>query len=340
MGKQKLKPFSAEVLNSLGVPNGPIIGIAVVAARALSADGEQNEVILARIAQVAQTPAQYADDAVLGDLAAALVEHAAACPVPAEALDLVAKPYQTWGAEGIDAAARAQMDAAMSLPVTVAGALMPDAHLGYGLPIGGVLATEGCVIPYAVGVDIACRMRLTVFEQSPIMLSQQKDKFEKALRNNTRFGSGVEWKPPQDDDVLDDPDWQALPQLRSLRHKAEKQLGTSGSGNHFVEWGELNSAGRWCAWRVAGWQISGVALAQRQPGRRVCNRKHLQQNRARDASGAGSARRRFGESGLAATDQRARPGVLAGDEPGRQVCGRKSPRDSRAGGEGRWCGAG
>ena len=41
---------------------------------------------------------------------------------------------------------------------------MPDAHLGYGLPIGGVLATENAVIPYAVGVDIACRMRLSVFD--------------------------------------------------------------------------------------------------------------------------------------------------------------------------------
>ena len=53
---------------------------------------------------------------------------------------------------------------ACSLPVAVAGALMPDAHLGYGLPIGGVLATENAVIPYAVGVDIACRMKLTVLD--------------------------------------------------------------------------------------------------------------------------------------------------------------------------------
>ena len=51
---------------------------------------------------------------------------------------------------------------ACALPVAVAGALMPDAHVGYGLPIGGVLATDNAVIPYAVGVDIACRMKLTV----------------------------------------------------------------------------------------------------------------------------------------------------------------------------------
>jgi len=43
------------------------------------------------------------------------------------------------------------MEIAMKLPVTEAGALMPDAHQGYGLPIGGVLATNNSVIPYGVG---------------------------------------------------------------------------------------------------------------------------------------------------------------------------------------------
>lgn len=148
-------------------------------------------------------------------------------------------PYPVWGAELIDASARQQMDNAMRLPVTVAGALMPDAHVGYGLPIGGVLATHEAVIPYAVGVDIACRMRLSVFEASAIVLNQQKGRFEKILQGNTRFGAGVEWKPPMEDAVMDDPDWAATPLLRGLKDKAGRQLGTSGSGNHFVELGEL-----------------------------------------------------------------------------------------------------
>ena len=50
-----------------------------------------------------------------------------------------------------------EMEKACLLAVSVAGALMPDADVGYGLPIGGVLATENAVIPYAVGVDTACR---------------------------------------------------------------------------------------------------------------------------------------------------------------------------------------
>ncbi|MCL5997197.1 MAG: RtcB family protein [Chloroflexi bacterium] len=116
---------------------------------------------------------------------------------------------------------------------------MPDAHVGYGLPIGGVLATEDAVIPYAVGVDIACRMRLTVFDVSPILLNQQKGRFEKILQNHTRFGAGVEWNPRQDDEIMDDPDWDATSFFHSLKDKAHRQLGTSGSGNHFVELGAL-----------------------------------------------------------------------------------------------------
>lgn len=133
------------------------------------------------------------------------------------------------------------MDNAMRLPVSVAGALMPDAHVGYGLPIGGVLATEEAVIPYAVGVDIACRMRLSVFDAPPNLIDRQQDRLKKVLRENTRFGAGAEWKPPREDPILDDPDWQATPLLRHLKEtKGVPQLGTSGSGNHFVEFGQLD----------------------------------------------------------------------------------------------------
>src|SRR5262245_13078306 len=71
--------------------------------------------------------------------------------------------YQRWG-DDLDAESIAQMGRACQLPVSLAGALMPDAHVGYGLPIGGVLATDNAVIPFAVGVDIACRMKMTVLD--------------------------------------------------------------------------------------------------------------------------------------------------------------------------------
>lgn len=131
------------------------------------------------------------------------------------------------------------MDNALRLPVSVAGALMPDAHVGYGLPIGGVLATESTVIPYAVGVDIACRMRLSIFPISPIVLNQKPGQFKKSLLEHTRFGAGAKWERNQraDHEVLDDADWNATKYLRSLQDTAFEQLGTSGTGNHFVEWG-------------------------------------------------------------------------------------------------------
>jgi tRNA-splicing ligase RtcB len=72
--------------------------------------------------------------------------------------------YTIYGASEIETGAKVQMNIAMKLPVSVAGALMPDAHQGYGLPIGGVLATNNAVIPYGVGVDIGCRMALSIFD--------------------------------------------------------------------------------------------------------------------------------------------------------------------------------
>ena len=69
----------------------------------------------------------------------------------------------------------------MKLPVTVAGALMPDAHQGYGLPIGGVLATKNAVIPYGVGVDIGCRMCMTLYNLPSDTLEKKKEDFKKML---------------------------------------------------------------------------------------------------------------------------------------------------------------
>jgi len=145
--------------------------------------------------------------------------------------------YKTWGTD-IDPEAIAQMDAAIALPVAVAGALMPDAHVGYGLPIGGVLATEDAVIPYGVGVDIACRMMLTIFDVPPSLLDTQRKLYRTVVEENTRFGVGAEWRTPKQHDVLDE-DWNVTEITRELKDKARKQLGTSGSGNHFVEFVEI-----------------------------------------------------------------------------------------------------
>ncbi len=144
-------------------------------------------------------------------------------------------PWRQWG-QGLEADALKQMVNACSLPVAVAGALMPDAHVGYGLPIGGVLATDNAVIPYAVGVDIGCRMKLTVYDHKANTLAGQRNRLANILESETRFGLGCEFKQRRQHDVMDE-DWGVSPVTGRLRDKAWAQLGTSGSGNHFVEFG-------------------------------------------------------------------------------------------------------
>ncbi|MFD2164319.1 RtcB family protein [Paradesertivirga mongoliensis] len=151
--------------------------------------------------------------------------------------------YPVFGKEHIESGALDQMNTAMKLPVSVAGALMPDAHHGYGLPIGGVLATTvNTIIPFAVGVDIACRMCLSVFDLPAETVDTSKDKLRKLLIDHTVFGMGGVTKKHYDTSLFDRPEWNATSVIRSLKNKAYTQLGTSGTGNHFVEWGELNVA--------------------------------------------------------------------------------------------------
>jgi tRNA-splicing ligase RtcB len=151
-------------------------------------------------------------------------------------------PYRIWG-QGLEPGSLNQMRSAADLPVAVRGALMPDAHQGYGLPIGGVLATENAVIPYAVGVDIACRMRMSVFDvedAAAALASPVRDRLRTALEGETRFGVGAKFGGGlRRDHPVMEADWQATPVTRQLRERAWSQLGTSGSGNHFVEFGLL-----------------------------------------------------------------------------------------------------
>lgn len=144
-------------------------------------------------------------------------------------------PYRQWGND-LEPQAVQQMENACELPISVRGALMADAHLGYGLPIGGVLATRNAVIPYAVGVDIACRVKMSVIDLPPELLEQSEDRLIRAIEQETRFGIGAKFRDPRDHPVLDR-DWRVSPVTAENRDRAWKQLGSSGSGNHFVEFG-------------------------------------------------------------------------------------------------------
>jgi tRNA-splicing ligase RtcB len=146
-------------------------------------------------------------------------------------------PYRIWG-ENLEASAVQQLQNACKLPIAVSGALMPDAHVGYGLPIGGVLATSEAVIPYAVGVDIACRMKLSVLDLPVSALTDDQERLTRVLQRETSFGMGASFRTRRQHDVMD-ADWQVTPVTAGLKDRAWAQLGTSGSGNHFVEFGLL-----------------------------------------------------------------------------------------------------
>ncbi|WP_293909916.1 RtcB family protein [Deinococcus sp.] len=216
------------------------IGLALAAAQVREDAGMVRQDILDELSQVQANPGAY-QSGIHGALVTELLAQQAHTDLhAADKLRPAPLPYAQFGAELIDPGALRQMDVAMQLPISRAGALMPDAHVGYGLPIGGVLATEGAVIPYGVGVDIGCSMMLSVFPNAQLGTAQEA----LLLNKHTRFGAGVGWDKRErlDHPVLSDPAWDALPLLRHLFDKAQTQLGTSGSGNHFAEFGTLTLA--------------------------------------------------------------------------------------------------
>lgn len=220
----------------MGYPDGPGMEAALTAAKAARDAGHSAVVVRRALANVLNAPQDYADDDLYGPVAAALTTTMPDAPTEYAWNDSLT--YAAWGEDDVDDAAREQMTNACRLPISVAGALMPDAHLGYGLPIGGVLATENAVIPYAVGVDIACRMMLSVFDVPVGDLASKQDRFRGVIERNTAFGIGASFSRPRDHAVMDD-DWTVTPFTRTVKDLARKQLGSSGSGNHFVEFGEF-----------------------------------------------------------------------------------------------------
>ena len=215
-------------LRDLGVPDEHLTA-AIQGIQAASKEGSlRGREMKAMIRTVLEKPADFVDDPFFGALARGILE--AEEVVHSEPIS-----YQTWGTD-IDGASHAQMRQACAVPMARGAALMPDAHVGYGLPIGGVLALENAVIPYAVGVDIACRMKLSILDTPPASLEGKFESYKSALERGTRFGIGSEHETPQDHPVMDE-DWQITRITRENKDKARRQLGTSGSGNHFVEFG-------------------------------------------------------------------------------------------------------
>ena len=238
MAKLKLK---GKDLRNIGYPEGPVISAAMNVMEKNYKHSTLDEA-LEILKHVLANPADYIEDSTLSAITDFLIEKP---KLEGDTFKLNERgvEFNTYGAEHIEAGAMHQMHIASKLPISVAGALMPDAHQGYGLPIGGVLATDNAVIPYGVGVDIGCRMCLSIFNVDASELRTRDRFFERELLENTLFGSGREFKDSYNHAVLDRKEFNEVAYLKGLQMKAAKQLGSSGSGNHFVEWGIVDIAG-------------------------------------------------------------------------------------------------
>lgn len=116
-------------------------------------------------------------------------------------------------------------------------ALMADGHLGYGVPIGGVIASENRISPTAVGFDIACGNKAVRLDIPGAEVRANVGRIMDDIWNTLSFGVGRK-NPERNDDspfVSDTHEGWNTEAARPLRHKANAQLGTIGSGNHYVD---------------------------------------------------------------------------------------------------------
>lgn len=117
-------------------------------------------------------------------------------------------------------------------------ALMADNHKGYGMPVGGVAVYKDKICPAGVGFDIACgnkAVKLNIkFENIKDKLTEISEKIWSALA----FGIGRKNETKIEHDLFNDPAWEQVEFLKNnpeLKKKAQSQLGTIGSGNHYVD---------------------------------------------------------------------------------------------------------
>lgn len=234
----KLKITGKELME-WGFAPGKVMGVAL---RVANKEYKHSEIedVRATLSEVLATPEMFVEDEVLGPIAQLLM------PEPEDLnpeipLRETGVPYFVYGSENIEKGAIDQMNIAVKLPVAVAGAIMPDSHQGYGLPIGGVLATDGAIIPWAVGVDIGCRMCLTIYDKGAGYIDGNRGKLANVLKSETFFGTGV-----QNDGLLKEhafverSEFNDIKTIKALKDVAWKQLGTSGGGNHFVDFGNVS----------------------------------------------------------------------------------------------------
>jgi len=125
-------------------------------------------------------------------------------------------------------------------------ALMADHHLGYAVPIGGVVAYEDQVSPSGVGFDIGCGNKAVLLDADAGEIRANIDTLMDDIWREISFGVGMKNKEEVEHELFDDdPAWD-IPEVGRLKSLARSQLGTVGSGNHYVDLFVDESDRVWC----------------------------------------------------------------------------------------------
>ncbi len=147
-------------------------------------------------------------------------------------------PYRThdtipvWGQ--LQDSALQQMNNCLKHDKAVLAALMADHHHGYVQPIGGVIAYHEAVSPAGVGYDIACGNKAVRLDISAIEVRNNISTIMSDITRDISFGVGSKNKKPVDHAIFNDPIWTLEPLIK-WKNLAMSQLGSVGSGNHYVD---------------------------------------------------------------------------------------------------------
>lgn len=146
---------------------------------------------------------------------------------------IIINGLHVWGEP--DQGAVDQMLACLDHDDVIGAALMADHHLGYSVPVGGVIAFGEHVSPKGVGYDIACGNKAVRVDMNGAWLRANIGPVMDRVWSELSFGVGRKNADAPDDPLFhDDPAW-GIPDAAELRDLARSQLGTIGSGNHYVD---------------------------------------------------------------------------------------------------------
>ena len=144
------------------------------------------------------------------------------------------RPIKSWAID-LEFGAREQMVNVSRLPFIMGHvALMPDAHQGYGMPVGGVFMAESAVVPYAIGVDIGCGVSLIETGWPADLTPDDIGRFLHQVSRDIPCGNGPHAQHQTQADPIA-PFLEASERIAPFVAAAEVQLGTLGGGNHFLE---------------------------------------------------------------------------------------------------------